>query len=110
MPVRPFSRERQWLLPPSLDDTLAADHPGRFVAAFVDSIEPDMWAEMGITRGGDPEGAPAYDARALLGVWALGFMSGIRSSRKLEAACRERVALLCRRHPLYCSQRELQPV
>jgi glycine hydroxymethyltransferase len=28
----------------------------------------------------------------------------------IEAACRERVALLCRRHPLYGSQRELQPV
>jgi glycine hydroxymethyltransferase len=28
----------------------------------------------------------------------------------IEATCRERVALLCRRYPLYDSQRELQPV
>ena len=94
MPVRAFSREQQWLLPPSLDDALAPDHPARFVAAFIDAIDAEAWAEMGIIRHGDPEGAPAYDARALLGVWALGFMTGVRSSRKLEAACHEQIPYL----------------
>ena len=94
MPVRPFSRERQWLLPPSLDEALAAGHPARFVGAFIDSIGADAWAEMGVTLEGDPAGAPAYDARALLGVWTLGFMSGVRSSRKLEAACRDQIPYL----------------
>lgn len=94
MPVRPFSREQQWLLPPSLDDALAPDHPARFVAAFIDAIDAEAWTEMGIVLHGDPEGAPAYDARALLGVWTLGFMTGIRSSRKLEVACHEQIPYL----------------
>jgi transposase len=94
MPVRPFSREQQWLLPPSLDDALAADHPARFVAAFVDALEAETWVKMGVVLSGDPAGAPAYDARALLGVWALGFMTGVRSARKLEAACRDQIPYL----------------
>ena len=94
MPVRAFRREQQWLLPPSLDDVLEPDHPARFVAAFIDAIDAEAWTEMGIVLSGDPEGAPAYDARALLGVWALGFMTGVRSSRKLEAACHEQIPYL----------------
>ena len=61
-------REQQWLLPPSLDDVLDPDHPARFVAAFIDVIDAEARTEMGIVLSGDPEGAPAYDARALLGV------------------------------------------
>jgi glycine hydroxymethyltransferase len=34
----------------------------------------------------------------------------LREDPAIEATCRERVALLCRRYPLYDSQRELQPV
>ena len=34
---------------------------------------------------------PAYHPRALLGVWLYGFMTGVRSSRKLEAACRDQI-------------------
>ncbi len=94
MPVRPFSRERAWLLPPSLDDALAEDHPARFVAAFVDAIDTETWLKMGVALSGDPAGAPAYDARALLGAWALGFMSGIRTSRTLEAACCDQIPYL----------------
>jgi len=94
VPVRPFSRDRQWLLPPSLDDALADDHPARFVAAFVDAIDEGTWGTMGVALSGDPAGAPAYDARALLGVWALGFMTGVRTTRKLEAACRNEIPYL----------------
>ncbi len=43
---------------------------------------------------GDPLGAPAYHPRALLSIWLYGFMSGIRSSRKLEAACRDQIPYL----------------
>jgi transposase len=89
MPVREFARDQAWLLPPSLDETVAADHPARFVAAFVDAIDPQAWAELTIEPGGDARGAPAYHPRLLLSVWLYGFMSGVRSSRKLEAACRE---------------------
>ena len=89
-----MNREQRWLLPPSLDELLPADHPARFVAEFIDALDRDGWAEMGIDLDGDPLGAPAYHPRALLSVWVYGFMTGVRSSRKLEAACREQLPYL----------------
>lgn len=94
MPHRSMSREQQWLLPPSLDEVVPADHPARFVAEFVDALDRDAWAELGIDIAGEPLGAPAYHPRALLSVWVYGFMTGVRSSRKLEAACREQLPYL----------------
>ena len=91
MPMRPFSREQAWLLPPTLDELVPADHPVRFAAAFVDSLGAEAWEELGVDLQGDPRGAGAYHPRALLSVWIYGFMTGVRSCRKLEAACRDQV-------------------
>ncbi len=49
---------------------------------------------MEIGLEGEPLGAPAYHPRALLSVWLYGFMTGVRSSRKLEAACRDQIPYL----------------
>ena len=43
---------------------------------------------------GEVLGAPAYHPRALLSVWLYGFMTGVRSCRKLEAACRDQIPYL----------------
>ncbi len=94
MPLRPVHREQAWLLPPTLDDLLPEDHPSRFVAAFVDGLDRSGWTGMEIDVDGDPLGAPAYHPRALLSVWIYGFMTGVRSSRKLEAACRDQIPYL----------------
>jgi transposase len=94
MPLRPLNREQAWLLPPTMGELIPDDHPARFVAAFVDSLDRAAWVELGIGPDGEPLGAPAYHPRALLGVWLHGFMTGIRSSRKLEAACRDQVPYL----------------
>ena len=94
MPLRPLNREQSWLLPPTLGELIPDDHPARFVAAFVDSLNRAAWVELGIGPEGEPLGAPAYHPRALLGVWLYGFMTGMRSSRKLEAACRDQVPYL----------------
>jgi transposase len=94
MPLRPLNREQAWLLPPTLGELIPDDHPARFVAALVDSLDRATWVELGIGPDGEPLGAPAYHPRALLGVWLHGFMTGIRSSRKLEAACRDQVPYL----------------
>lgn len=94
MPVRPFSREQTWLLPPTLDELIPADHPARFVAAFVDGLERAAWGELGIAPDGEVRGAPGYHPRVLLGAWLYGFMTGVRSTRKLEAACQEQLPYL----------------
>ena len=94
MPIREVNREQAWLLPPSLDELLSQDHPARFVSAFVDELDPGWWSELGISLEGDPLGAGAYDPQVLLRVWLYGFMIGIRSSRKLEGACRDQIPFL----------------
>ncbi len=94
MPLRPMGREQMWMLPPTLDELLPLDHPARFVAEFVDALDRDAWAELGVDIEGDSMGAPAYHPRALLGVWLYGFMIGVRSCRKLEAACWDQIPYL----------------
>lgn len=94
MPLRPFNRKQTWLLPPTLDDLLPEDHPARFVAVFVDSLDRKTRAEMDMGLGGEPLGAPAYHPEALLSVWLYGFMTGVRSCRKLEGACRDQIPYL----------------
>ena len=94
MPLRDMDREQAWLLPPSLDDLLPLDHPARFVAEFVDALDKEGWAELGVEIAGDPLGAPAYHPSALLSVWLYGFMTGVRSCRKLEMACRDQIPYL----------------
>ena len=94
MPLRPLIRELTWLFPPTLEELLPMDHPARFAAAFVGTLDRASWSEMEIAIDGDPLGAPAYDPRAVLCVWVYGFMTGVRSSRKLEAACRDQIPYL----------------
>jgi transposase len=89
MPVRSWTRDREDALPRKLDDVIRANHPARFVAAFVDELNAAEWAELGANPEGHAGGAPAYDPRVLLEVWLYGFMCGIRSCRKLAVACEE---------------------
>ena len=94
MPLRDMDREQMWLLPPSLDELLPQDHPARFVAEIVDALNKEDWSELGVDIDGDSMGAPAYHPRALLSVWLYGFMTGVRSCRKLEVACRDQIPYL----------------
>lgn len=92
MPERPHTREQAWLLPRSLEEVLPPEHPVRFVAAFVDEIDAAGWKELGVEL--ERRGAPSYHRRLLLSVWCYGFMTGVRSSRRLEAACKESLPYL----------------
>ena len=94
MPLRPFNRGQAWLLPPSLDEMIPADHPARFIAAFIDGLDAEAWEELEVDLAGDPMGAGAYHPRALLSIWVYGFMTGVRSTRKLEAACRDQISYM----------------
>jgi transposase len=94
MPIRSFDRQQAWLFPPTLDELIPDDHPVRFIAEFVDSLDQQVWFELEIKLEGESFGAPAYHPKALLSVWLYGFMTGIRSSRKLETACRDQIPYL----------------
>ncbi len=94
MPFRPLNREQTWLLPPTLDELLPQDHPARFVAEFVVGVSRGGWGDLEIGLEAEPLGAPAYHPQLLLSVWVYGLMTGVRSSRKLEAACLDQIPYL----------------
>jgi transposase len=82
---------QQFLFPPALEDWVPADHPARFLREFVDQLDmPDL----GFAVPAGSEGRPPYAPSLLLKIWLYGYFHRIRSTRKLEAACREQLSLL----------------
>lgn len=71
------------------------DDPARFIRAFVDSLDLEELAgpEWGKATG-DTNGRPHYAFDLLLKVWLYGYVYNIRSSRKLERACRQLMPLV----------------
>ena len=59
MPVRELSRGATFLLPPTLEELVPADHPVRDVAAFVDGLDRAAWCELEIAPAGAARGAAA---------------------------------------------------
>lgn len=87
----------QYLLPPSLEDWVSVDHPARFIREMVSQM--DLKA-LGIEDQSPVEGRPPYAKALLLRVWLYGYWKRVRSSRKLEEACREDIGFvwLCGQH------------
>jgi transposase len=83
--------DNQWLLPPSLEDLLGADHPARMVREFVDAL--DLQA-LGFKIRTVEDGRPSYSANLQLKVWLYGYMTKNRSSRGLERACMDQMGML----------------
>lgn len=85
----------QFLFPPSLEDWVKADDPARFIRSFVDELNLTEIAGKEWEAGTkDPEGRPHYAFDLLLKVWLYGYVYNIRSSRKLERACRQMMPLV----------------
>ncbi len=86
---RAFDPGQDLLLPPSLDEWLPADHLARFIAELVDEHLDLSRIHASYTEG---RGAPPYDPRLMVRILLYGYTTGVRSSRKLEAACVDVVA------------------
>ena len=88
--------ETQHLFPRSLEEWVGPDHPARYVREFVDALDVEglgLTAEQLWSRE-DTNGRPHYAVTLLLKVWLYGYMNGIRSSRRLERACRDLLPLV----------------
>ena len=69
----------------SLEDTISAENPVRFIDAFVGSIDLE---KLGFTpRILKSEGRPSFDTVVFLKIYLYGYINGIRSSRRLEKEC-----------------------
>src|SRR6476660_9252067 len=84
---RPFDRDSDYLLPPSIDEWLAEKHLARFVAEVIDGL--DLSALSKSYRG---TGSASYHPALLLGIVVYGYATGVFSSRKLERATYDSVA------------------
>jgi len=86
---RRFQPDQLLLVPPSLDEWLPQEHLARFIADLVDEHLDLSGFYAGYKEG---RGGPPFDPRLMVRVLLLGYTTGIRSSRKLEAACWDIVA------------------
>jgi hypothetical protein len=85
---RTIDRQTGFLLPPSVDEWLPEKHLARFVVEVIDRL--DLRAMSGSYRG---SGSASYHPRMLLGILVYGYATGVFSSRKLERATYDSVAL-----------------
>jgi len=74
------------LLPPSLDELIAQDHPVRVVNQVLDKIDIDPLVKK--YKGG---GSSSFHPRMLLKVLVYAYINNTYSSRKIEAALKENI-------------------
>ena len=78
-------RDQLFLLPVSMRDWLDQGHLAWFVIEVVEHIDTTM---LHLRHPNDGPGRPAYDPDMMLTLLLYAYMSGRRSSRAIEAACR----------------------
>jgi transposase len=85
-------RSQVELLPPCLEEYVAANSPVRFIEAFVCGLDV---ASLGFERSQPAAtGRPGYDPADLLKLYLYGYLNRIRSSRRLEAEAGRNVEVL----------------
>jgi len=81
-----YRQTQAFLIPPSLDELIAANHPVRVVNEVIEGLDLDVLMKK--YKGG---GATSYHPRMLLKVLVYGYLSNIYSSRRLEAVLKENI-------------------
>lgn len=79
------------LFPCAVEEWVGPQHPARFVREFVGSLDLN---ELDIAQP-DPEvGGECYGSELLLSVWLYGYWRRVRTTRKLEDACRSDIGFI----------------
>jgi transposase len=93
----PFSREQQYLLPPSMNDWLPENHLARFIVEVVEGMDLSK-----LTRRFSGCGSAAYHPAIMLALLVYGYATGVFSSRKIERTSYDSVAfrfIAAEQHP-----------
>ena len=80
-------RGTAYLLPPSVNEWLPANHLARFVVEVIEQLDLGV-----LTRQYGGRGSAAHHPAVLLGLLVYGYASGVHSSRKIERATYDSVA------------------
>lgn len=91
MPVKPYARDREWLLPANLGDMVPANPLVRFLADIVDGLD---LRKAELRQETSARGEPEYHVRMMLAAWLYAYMSGVTSSRKLEVLTYENIPVM----------------
>ncbi len=83
--------QQKYLLPPSIEEWIGAEHPARFIREFVDGLD---LAAMGFGKARSLEGGRYYTDELLIKVWVYGYFRKIRSSRRLEEGCSQDIGMI----------------
>lgn len=81
-------RGTAYLLPPSVDEWLPQNHLARFVVEVIDQLDLSE-----LTRQYAGRGSQAHHPAMMLGLLVYGYATGLHSSRKIERACHDSVAM-----------------
>ena len=86
---KPVSNQQYFLLPPSVEDFIKEDHLARLVGEVVDNLDTSV-----IEKKYSYLGQKSYHPKLLLKLLFYGYATGIRSGRKIAAACESDVAFM----------------
>lgn len=88
-----IQREQGFLLPPSIDEYVAADHPVRAIDSYVESLDMAQ-LKFEHAEGDRKAGQPAFAPRSLLKLYLYGYLHRLRSSRRLAAECERNLEVI----------------
>ena len=85
---RPWNPDQQWLLPPSVQDWLPGNDLVYFMIDTVNELDISAITEKYEQEG---RGYPPYHPRMMVALLLYAYCRGVFSSRKIMAACEERL-------------------
>ena len=91
MAYRYGDRDQIGLLPQSIEEYVAADHPVRAYDVFVETLD---FRALGIELDSCQVGNSEYDPKAMMKLLVYGYSYGVRSSRKLERETHQNLAFI----------------
>ena len=88
-----LDRQQGYLLPPSMDEYIEANHPVRAIDTFVETQDLEG---LGFQKAGGERkaGQPAYHPKVHVKLYLYGYLNRVRSSRRLAIECRRNLEVM----------------